>query len=152
MDSQLREVLDKVATVPDFFGVEFTDVNTTNALGANALHCVCMWGDVIAAKALIDAGININQFGERGLTPLHMACMEGNAALVELLVAHGADLFAQSDGELPYTTARLGGYDSICDYLSPLMLSAHARQKDVHIRSRIAQLKREISRLEASLE
>lgn len=152
MDNQVRLILAKVASSADFACVELVDVNTTNSMGDNALHCVCLWGDVEAAKALINAGINIDQFGERGYTPLHIACMAGHIAVVELLVAHGADLFAQSEGDLPFTTARLGGHDAICDYLSPLMTSAQASQRSVYIKSRIEQLRREISRLESSLD
>lgn len=107
MDDRIREILDKVSSTADFAGVELVDVNTTNYLGENALHCVCFWGDVESVKTLIDAGININQFGDRGYTPLHTACMAGHLSLVELLVSKGADLFAQSEGELPFTTARL---------------------------------------------
>lgn len=151
MDSQVRRILDKVASTADFAGVEFESINTTNSLGDNALHCVCLWGDAESARTLIDAGIPIDQFGERGYTPLHVACMAGHIAVVELLVARGADLFAQSEGDLPFTVARLGGHDAICDYLSPFMASAQATQRNVFIQSRIDQLRREIARLEAAL-
>jgi len=152
MDSQVQLILDKVASTADFTCIELADVNTTNSMGDNALHCVCLWGDVESAKTLIDAGINIHQFGDMGYTPLHIACMVGHFAVVELLVARGADLFAQSEGYPPFTVARLGGHDAICDYLSPLMRSAQASQPNVYIKSRIDQLRREISRLEATLD
>ena len=151
MDIRINQILDKVSSTPHFVGIELVDVNTTNALGDNALHRVCVWGDVEAAKTLMEAGININRFGDRGYTPLHTACMFGHLALVELLVSKGADLFAQSDGDIPFTAARLGGNDAICNYLSPLMELALSHQRDAYVRSRIEQLKREISRLEATL-
>lgn len=151
MDDKVRLILEKVASTADFACVELIDVNTTNPIGDNALHCVCRWGDVDAAKALIDAGVNINQFGDRGYTPLHNACMAGHFPVVELLVNHGANLFAQSEGHLPFTVARLGGHGAICDYLSPLMTSAHTSQRNMYIKSRIEQLRREIFRLESSL-
>ena len=58
MDSQVRLILDKVASTADFACVELGDVNTTNSMGDNALHCVCIWGDVESASVLINAGIN----------------------------------------------------------------------------------------------
>lgn len=152
MDDPVRLILDKVASTADFASVELMDVNTINSSGDNALHCVCLWGDVEAAKTLINAGIKVDEFGERGYTPLHIACMAGHFAVVELLVSHGANLFAQSEGDLPFSVARLGGHDAICAYLSPLMASVQASQRNVYIKSRIDQLRREISRLESSLD
>jgi ankyrin repeat protein len=55
------------------------------------MHCVVRWGDLAAAKALIDAGIDINKAGDLGYTPLHVACMKGNAETAKLLVDRGAD-------------------------------------------------------------
>jgi hypothetical protein len=64
-----------------------------------------------AAKALIDAGIDINKSGDLAYTPLHVACMQGNAEMVKFLIDRGADMFALSEGDPPFTTARLGGHD-----------------------------------------
>ena len=62
-----------------FAETDFSDVNATSNDGDNALHCVVRWGDLGAANALIDAGIDINKTGDLGYTPLHVACMKGNA-------------------------------------------------------------------------
>jgi Ankyrin repeats (many copies) len=78
--------------------------------------------------------------------------MKGNMEMVKLLIENGADLFAQSDGDLPFTTARLGGHDDICDFLAPLMEKARTQEPKAWIRGRIDQLKREIARLQAELE
>ena len=59
-----------------------------------------------AAKALIDAGVDVNKAGDRCYTPLHVACMQGDAQMVKLLVDQGADLFALSEGDAPF--AKLG--------------------------------------------
>ena len=64
--------------------------NATNALGDNALHCVCVWGDLEAARILIEGGININQKGEHGFTPLAVAEDFGHAGIAELLRSLGA--------------------------------------------------------------
>jgi len=152
MDSRVREVLNKVASTVEFVGVKFGNVNATNAFGDNALHTVCSWGDVESATMLIDAGIDIDQFGDRGYTPLHAACVAGHFAVVELLVRKGADLFAQSKGELPLTTARVSGHDAIFDYLAPLMKSSLVERRNAYLKARIDQLRREVSELEAILD
>jgi hypothetical protein len=71
--------------------------------------------------------------------------------LVKLLIDRGADMFALSEGDAPFTAARLGGHDDICDLLTPLMQEAQKRDPKVWTRARIAQLQREISLLEKKL-
>jgi ankyrin repeat protein len=151
MNASLRALLDKIATTPDFFEMPFLDVNESNSMGDNALHCVVTWGDLDAARLLIEAGVEVNKYGDLGYTPLHQACAFGHMELVKFLVSCGADLHAQTEGNLPFTVARLSQHDSICDYLSPLMLEAQAKDRHVYIKSRISQLKREIAALEAQL-
>jgi len=42
-------------------------------------------------------------------------------ATVKLLVDSGADMFALSEGDPPFATARLSGHDEMCELLAPLM-------------------------------
>lgn len=91
MNRDLTELLETIKGVPDFYGVEFDSINDTNALGDNALHCVCVWGDVAAAKLLIENGIEINQHGEGDLTPLNLAIDFGHQELASYLISVGAD-------------------------------------------------------------
>lgn len=135
----------------DFAETDFSDVNATSSDGDNALHCVVRWGDLAAAKALIDAGIDINKAGDLGYTPLHVACMEGNGEMVKFLIDKGADMFALSEGYPPFTSARLSGHDNICELLAPFMDEAYKRDPNVWVRARIAQLRREIALLEKKL-
>ena len=51
---------------PRLANTDFSDVNATSSDGDNAPHCVVRRGDVGAAKALIDAGIDINKAGDLG--------------------------------------------------------------------------------------
>jgi ankyrin repeat protein len=150
--NELQKIFDRLHTTVDFAEVDFSDVNACACDGDNALHCVVRWGDIPAAKTLIAHGIDLNKAGDLGYTPLHVACMKGKVEMVQLLVEKGADLFAQSDGDLPFTTARLGGHDHICDWLAPRMKKAREQEPQTWIRGRIDQLKREIARLEAQLE
>ena len=151
-NGELQKIFDRLHTTVDFAQVDFSDVNACAADGDNALHCVIRWGDAAAARTLIAHGIDVNKAGDLGYAPLHVACMRGNMKMVKLLIENGADLFAQSDGELPITAARLSGQDEICDFLAPLMEKARAQEPQAWIRGRIDQLKREIARLEAELE
>ena len=151
MGNQLDEIFARLHEAADFADTDFSDVNATSSDGDNALHCVVRWGDLAAAKALIDAGIDVNKAGDLGYTPLHVACMQGNAEMVKLLIDGGADVFALSEGDAPFTTARHGGHDHICKLLGPLMEEAQKRDPNVWVRARIAQLRREIASLEKKL-
>jgi ankyrin repeat protein len=151
MDKKLEGIFARLHEAVDFAYADFSDVNATSYNGDNALHCVVRWGDLAAAKALINAGIDVNKAGDLGYTPLHVACVQGNAEMVKLLIDGGADVFALSDGDAPFTTARLGGHDDICELLAPLMEQAQKRDPNVWKRARIAQLRREIASLEKKL-
>ena len=91
MKAQVRDLLDKVQSTADFGSVPFESINDTNALGDNALHCVCIWGDLEAAKLLVENGINLHQKGEFGFTPLRVAADFEHPLIVEYLLAAGAD-------------------------------------------------------------
>lgn len=151
MDSELEEIFARLRGIADFADTDCSDVSATSVDGDNALHCVVRWSDLAAAKALIDAGIDVNKAGDLGYTPLHVACMQGNAEMVKLLITSGAELFALSEGDMPFATARLGGHDDICKLLAPLMEEAQKRDPNVWVRARIAQLRREIASLEKKL-
>ena len=47
--------------------------------------------------------------------------------MVKLLVDSGADMFALSEGDPPFATARLSGHDDICELLAPLMEAEQKR-------------------------
>jgi ankyrin repeat protein len=151
MNSKLESIFAKLREISDFADTDFSDVNATRSDGDNALHVVVRWRDVAAVKALIDAGIDVNKAGDLGYTPLHVACMQGDAQIVRLLFDEGADLFALSEGDAPFTTARLAGHDHICELLSPLVAQAQDQDPNTWVRARIAQLRREIADLEKKL-
>jgi ankyrin repeat protein len=71
--------------------VTFESINDTNALGDNALHCVCVWGDFEAVKLLVENGIDINQRGEHGFSPLNVAVDFGFNEIADYLIANGSD-------------------------------------------------------------
>jgi ankyrin repeat protein len=150
-EAALERIFTKLHGTADFEEVDFSDINACSLDGDNALHCVVRWGDIEAAKTLIESGININKAGDLGYTPLHEACLTGNVAMVQLLVENGADVFAFDEGDTPFTKARLGGHDHICELLRTLMKQAQS-DPNIWIKARIKQLKNEIARLEALLK
>jgi hypothetical protein len=91
MNDALRQLLEKVQSTSDYGYVAFDSINDTNALGDNALHCACVWGDLEAVKLLVENGIEINQPGEFGYRPLNIALDFGYPDIAEYLIAHGAD-------------------------------------------------------------
>ncbi|TBW43303.1 ankyrin repeat domain-containing protein [Marinobacter halodurans] len=101
MNDSVRDLLDQVESVPDFAGVKLRDINDTNGFGDNALHCVCVWGDIEAVKLLVENGINVEQRGEGGLTPLKVADEFGHKEIVSYLIAKGANPEAL-DAEFQY--------------------------------------------------
>src|SRR5580700_3957023 len=151
MGNQLDEIFARLHETADFADADFSDVNATSSDGDNALHCVVRWGDLPAATALIEAGIDVNKAGDLGYTPLHVACAEGNAEMVKLLTDSGSDLFALSRGDAPFTTDRLDGHDDICEFLAALMKETQKSDPNIWVRARISQLRREIALLEKKL-
>lgn len=65
------------------------DVNAAQADGMTALHWAAYRDDLETAKLLVSA--NPNATNRYGVTPLSLACQNGNTAMVELLLAQGAD-------------------------------------------------------------
>eukprot|EP01136_Pigoraptor_vietnamica_P006752 Opistho-1_new@40072 len=65
-------------------------VNMQDGLGWTPLHHVCYHGDAQLAKALVDAGANVNARspGDEN-TPLHWACVNGHAPCVAVLLEAG---------------------------------------------------------------
>ena len=152
MDDKVKSILEALRGSPEFAGqADFSDVNVCAIDGDNALHWIVRSRDKSAAKALIDAGINVNKAGDLGYTPLHVACMQGDVEMVRLLIGSGANLFALSEGITPFTSARCSGHDHVCDLIGPLMKQEQSQDPQIWVRGRIAQLKREIEELEKKL-
>jgi ankyrin repeat protein len=152
LQEEVARYLASLRGLPDFReDADFSDINVCATDGDNALHVAFHQGNWAMAKALVQAGIDINKAGDLGYTPLHVACMKGNIEMVQFLVDHGADLFALSEGDPPFYSARLAGHNAICDLLGSLMTRAQSRDPNVWIRARIARLRREIASLEAEL-
>jgi len=69
------------------------EVNARNLSGESALMMACLRGNLSVAETLIERGAQVQT---EGWTPLHYAASGENAALVPLLLAHGAQLESRS--------------------------------------------------------
>jgi len=88
----------------------------------NAFVYACMHGHIDAAKLLLDKGAEINVipggFDYAG-TGLHYAALNGHRAMVEFLLAHGADLTLKDTkvGSTAAGWADHGGHPELRDFL-----------------------------------
>jgi ankyrin repeat protein len=87
------------------------DVNAAQGDGTTALHWAAYKDDLEMAKMLVAAGANLKAVTRDGaLTPLIMACRNGNAAMIQALVAAGADPNAVDEhGTTPLMAAASSG-------------------------------------------
>jgi uncharacterized protein len=94
-----------------------------NATRVHPLHSAAAHRDPEIAfamtSALLEAGANPNVAQQGDWTPLHQAAAHGLRPLVDLLVAHGADIAARSDdGRTPADMAAEKGYGDLAGLLS----------------------------------
>lgn len=123
------------------------DVNVTGPTGETLLQS-CINDNILAkihskdnnkqlnkfVKRLLEKGANPN-LGGIGYFPLHAACMKGNTELVDMLLAHGADVLAK---DFNGKTAFSGIYDSI--YLSDKEKVALSDKLKVALKNQVKEL------------
>jgi ankyrin repeat protein len=122
MANELRIQLDRESSLAAQFG----------ASGATALHGACYWGSVAAARVLLERGADVNAFTRDSflrIAPIGCAVATPNVpnpsddesvvvALVELLLAHGANVNAQRrDGMTALHAAAYRGHLKVIETL-----------------------------------
>src|SRR5437762_2374265 len=90
-----------------------------NQLGATPLHDAAWSGNRELAAYLIEHGANVQaRHAEGGSTPLAFAVIKNDLAMVDLLLAHGADFKAADNyGATPLHLAADRGYRKLVDLL-----------------------------------
>ncbi len=74
-------------------------------------------------ELLLARGVDVQQRGLNDYTPLHWAAGDGDLAMVDLLLAHGADpnaLTRIDDLETPLEVASVAGHSAVVERLRPL--------------------------------
>lgn len=90
-----------------------------NAMKVAALHAASAAGSFGIARALIEAGADVNAVQQAGFTPLHAAAMTGQLQLAKLLLDRGADASAKTDdGRTALVIARDAKQQALVDLLS----------------------------------
>jgi ankyrin repeat protein len=103
------------------------EVKNTNS--NTPLHVAVAEGYVYAARALLEAGANIEAIGKGGAKPLCMALEAGNNDMIDLLLERGADVHARCNG-MPCALffAIQKEYVDIVE----LLLESYAADDDIH--------------------
>lgn len=87
----LAEVLAEVNKLDDFTSKPARAASDRGAYDDYPLHKVAIWGEVEAAKILLEHGAVIDARGEDDDTPLHRAVAGGHPEMVRFLLSRGAD-------------------------------------------------------------
>ena len=100
-------------------------------MGATPLHDAAWSGNREIALYLLEHGANVKaRHAEAGSQPLAYACIKNDIPMVELLLAHGADLrAADNSGETPLQLAVDRGYQPLAELLI-------AKGADVNLRDK----------------
>jgi ankyrin repeat protein len=111
----LESILDAMADLPEYLGLDRLDVNTKGGFGNTPLKIAAVWGDVDAIELLVAAGARIDERNEDGMTALHHAAAQNHPQAVKKLIALGASVDARDDdGRTPLDWAKsLGNHDVI---------------------------------------
>ena len=83
-----------------------------SSAGHSALHWAAAGGFTEAAQFLLSCdGTNVNLINNGGSTPLHSAASNGRAALVRMLLDHGATAdLKDTEGDTPFDAAAARGH------------------------------------------
>ncbi len=88
---ELKEVVRKNQTHPEFLGINIEHVDERSALDNTMLHLAAGTGALSDITLLVQHGADLNAPGDLGYTPLHMAVLMKQKFSLKLLLELGAD-------------------------------------------------------------
>ena len=94
-----RDVGDVIARVQEtvaYLDIDLQDINQRSMFDDTPLIVVVGWGDVAAAKLLLQSGADVDARGENGDTALHRAALFGHGEVASLLLKNGASASAMN--------------------------------------------------------
>lgn len=105
--------------LPEFAGIDLTDVNQAGRFGDPSLHVAATRGKIDEVRALLEGGADPNTRGEHGVTALHVAAGQGHVGIVELLLLNGAQPDVRAEfGGTPREWAERAGFSKIVTLLA----------------------------------
>jgi ankyrin repeat protein len=107
------------------------DLDPTSELGGRLLHEACRWDRLDVVAALLGAGAPVDARGQNGATPLALAVRYRHRPLIDLLLAHGADVAAVDRHGQSVLAAAASAVDGDPVSIVPLLL---ARAAPVNVR------------------
>jgi len=109
-EKEIRRIQEMIKNSPDL-------INTPATEGLTPLGNAARHGQLRVAKFLIEAGAKVDQRAGV-LAPIHIAATEGHKAMVELLLARGADVNARDEvGRTPLHRAAQNGFQAVAEVL-----------------------------------
>ncbi|KAB8195627.1 ankyrin repeat domain-containing protein [Lysobacter maris] len=104
----IEEILQSTSDVlfPADGGCRRVSMDSRSYENDTPLHVLLWRRDFDGAKALIEAGADVNAIGDMGQTPLHLAIHQGRVDIAEALLLAGANPDIRSEfGETPRSMA-----------------------------------------------
>src|ERR1041385_5022960 len=94
------EILDEMASLPEFSGLPRPGINSAGGFGNRPLKIAAVRGDICAIEILVAAGAELDARNEDGYTALHHAVAQGDLAAVQRLIELGASSDVLTDDGL----------------------------------------------------
>ena len=99
--------------------------------GATPLHKCAREGQLNVARALIEAGADVNAKEDDGWTPLHHCAQKGHLEVVRVLIEKGADVNAkEDDGRTPLHLSASKGHPEVARALIEKGADVNAKNDD----------------------
>lgn len=108
MQDKLKRLLDKYRAHEMFVNFDIQDFEDRGDDAETPMHLAALNGELDDLLLMLPTISNIDSPGGIGHTPLHYAIMFGHAAIIDVLLNHGASLSAQNDyGDRPLDLVKM---------------------------------------------